>query len=482
MKMRVVQLYLCVILVLALTFSAVGQAVSAPAQLQAAATGATDPEMAQFSALMKQATDEITEFAKAGGKPLDANSPYVPLADKLWQFREKHRGTGAASEAAGAALALWTYGYQTDRARQMIAALPPQEKQNIGNLIDKNHLLISKITGDFDPLGNWGQIDPQWREINTIFSDAVSEINAFTKSARPAAEWKGMFSKHAAKFWQYGQEHPDRTQKAAGAPAAALAYWILAGERERADRLLASLPDTPKQIQRIISNLLTTARITGDYASVVSWEKHTLEQTDDKTRRAGLYLAIGRAYQLSGDKDSAQAALESALRESSDAHILQTAQKLKTSLSAVSDQLAVGRPAPDFRARTITGETVSLTELDRKVVVINVAATYCPLCLSEIPSLKKMYARDKDKGLVILSVMLDQELEPVQKMVARYKIPWPQILDGPNGPVAAHYQASGTPTYYVVAGGKVIGNSVPISQLPAIISGALEGKVQAGGL
>jgi peroxiredoxin len=283
-----------------------------------------------------------------------------------------------------------------------------------------------------------------------------------------------MFSKHAARLWQYSQEHPDRTQKVAGAPAAALAYWVLAGEGERADRLLDNLPDQPKQVQGIIANLLTTARITGDYASAVNWEKHILKRTQDKTRRAGLYLAIARAYQLGGDRDSAQAALASAARESNEPRIQEAVQKLKGNLSDVSERLAVGQPALDFHARTATGESVSLSDLRGKVVVINVAASYCPICLSELPSLKQMYEKDKDKGLVILSVLLDEEIEPVQKMVARYKIPWPQIVDGLNGPVTSHYQASGTPTYYVVANGKMIGNSVPISQLPAIISAALE--------
>jgi len=110
------------------------------------------------------------------------------------------------------------------------------------------------------------------------------------------------------------------------------------------------------------------------------------------------------------------------------------------------------------------------------LVVINIAASYCPICLSEIPSLKQMYAKDKANGLMVLSVLVDQEIEPAQKMVAQYKIPWPQILDGLNGPVTSHYQASGTPTYYVVANGKMIGNNVPVSQLPTIIAAALERK------
>lgn len=45
---------------------------------------------------------------------------------------------------------------------------------------------------------------------------------------------------------------------------------------------------------------------------------------------------------------------------------------------------------PDFRARTLEGASVSLTEFEDKVVILNFWASWCGPCIEEIPSLLKL--------------------------------------------------------------------------------------------
>ncbi|HWR59184.1 MAG TPA: TlpA disulfide reductase family protein, partial [Thermodesulfovibrionales bacterium] len=51
----------------------------------------------------------------------------------------------------------------------------------------------------------------------------------------------------------------------------------------------------------------------------------------------------------------------------------------------------VGKKAPDFQLKDITGRTVSLSSFKNKTVLVNFWATWCPPCRAEMPSLNKLY-------------------------------------------------------------------------------------------
>ena len=115
----------------------------------------------------------------------------------------------------------------------------------------------------------------------------------------------------------------------------------------------------------------------------------------------------------------------------------------------------IGTVAPDFQLRTLTGETVKLSDFRGRPVVINFWASWCGPCKAEMPLLSKTYNELKDQGLVILAVDV-QELEAVvEKYVKDNNLPFTILLDR-NGEIANLYRARGLPTtYFVDPEGKV---------------------------
>lgn len=65
---------------------------------------------------------------------------------------------------------------------------------------------------------------------------------------------------------------------------------------------------------------------------------------------------------------------------------------------------------PDVKYTDVTGKTYTLATLKDKVVLVNFWATWCKPCQAEIPTLSKVYDSYKDKGVVILGVMADNNV------------------------------------------------------------------------
>jgi peroxiredoxin len=67
-----------------------------------------------------------------------------------------------------------------------------------------------------------------------------------------------------------------------------------------------------------------------------------------------------------------------------------------------------GAPAPDFTVETLDGETIRLSELKGKVVLVNFWATWCPPCRLEMPGFQDVWEDYRDQDVVILGLSMDQ--------------------------------------------------------------------------
>ena len=80
-----------------------------------------------------------------------------------------------------------------------------------------------------------------------------------------------------------------------------------------------------------------------------------------------------------------------------------------------------------FILEDTTGKKQSLAQYKGKWVIVNYWATWCPLCLEEVPDLVALYDSRKDKDVMILGVVFDYEnttqvAEYVDDMLMSYPI------------------------------------------------------------
>jgi cytochrome c biogenesis protein CcmG/thiol:disulfide interchange protein DsbE len=96
-----------------------------------------------------------------------------------------------------------------------------------------------------------------------------------------------------------------------------------------------------------------------------------------------------------------------------------------------SGEPRVGYLAPDFTLQTIDGQTVQLSALHGKSVVINYWVTWCVPCMTELPILDSIFQDYQDQGMMLLSVngIEQDELTKVNETVKSMALTYPVLLD-----------------------------------------------------
>lgn len=66
-------------------------------------------------------------------------------------------------------------------------------------------------------------------------------------------------------------------------------------------------------------------------------------------------------------------------------------------------------PSPDYTFYDAQGKAMTLADLKGKVVVMNIWATWCAPCVTEMPTLAKLQAAYKGKPVEVVTVSIDSE-------------------------------------------------------------------------
>jgi peroxiredoxin len=88
-----------------------------------------------------------------------------------------------------------------------------------------------------------------------------------------------------------------------------------------------------------------------------------------------------------------------------------------------------GAIAPEISLLSPEGDSVSLSDLRGKVVLIDFWASWCGPCRKENPNVKRVYDKFKDKGFEIYGVSLDDNAGRWKAAIAKDGLPWYHVSD-----------------------------------------------------
>jgi peroxiredoxin len=113
--------------------------------------------------------------------------------------------------------------------------------------------------------------------------------------------------------------------------------------------------------------------------------------------------------------------------------------------------------APDFTAQSLDGEITTLSSFKGKPVLVNLWASWCLPCRTEMPALERVYQDFQDQGFTILAVNATSQdnLSEVNAFVKEYGLSIPILLDE-SGDITSLYQISAFPTSFFISADGVI--------------------------
>jgi cytochrome c biogenesis protein CcmG/thiol:disulfide interchange protein DsbE len=120
-----------------------------------------------------------------------------------------------------------------------------------------------------------------------------------------------------------------------------------------------------------------------------------------------------------------------------------------------------GFRAPDFTLETMDGSTITLSALRGQAVLVNLWASWCGPCQSEMPAMQRIYEEYRDDGFTILAINTTYQDNPadIAAFVQNHDITFPILLDR-DRTVSELYQLFALPSSFFVDRNGVIQEAI----------------------
>lgn len=109
----------------------------------------------------------------------------------------------------------------------------------------------------------------------------------------------------------------------------------------------------------------------------------------------------------------------------------------------------VGKPAPDFRLKNLSGSQFQLADHRGDVIVLDFWATWCSPCLKTMPLVDEVVTDFSDHDVRLLAVNMEEQPVEIRSTLERHQLDVPVILDI-DGVAAARYAVTSIPQTVVI--------------------------------
>ena len=118
---------------------------------------------------------------------------------------------------------------------------------------------------------------------------------------------------------------------------------------------------------------------------------------------------------------------------------------------AARQVVEVGLPVPAYHAVTLAGDSTTLQAQRGKVVLLNVWATWCHPCRTEIPELEALHHRFQPRGLQLVGVSVDAAgaQADIREFMREFPMSYSIWLD-PDERVSTQFLIVGVPATFLI--------------------------------
>lgn len=124
-----------------------------------------------------------------------------------------------------------------------------------------------------------------------------------------------------------------------------------------------------------------------------------------------------------------------------------------------------GDSMPEFTYEDLKGNKITLDKYKGKFVFLDFWAQWCSPCKEEIPYLKKLVEKYKDKGIVFVSICVWDEKDKWKNYLQKSEMNWEQLYAGSDNKLTTQLNINGIPHFMILdKDGKIL---IPDCETPS---------------